>query len=142
MALMLLMELTRKTGNEIMDLAQIGGFLTAAAGAVAIIYGVIRARRADLNSAEAAKDAKMVTNFQTLYENQQKQITGINEELIRVKNEQADERAQWAEERKGFQRIIAEKDEIIRKLGVEIAELREQVNSNQRVQKSINEAKS
>lgn len=80
--------------------------ITAASGLIAATAAAYKAYQAQNSSTAAAKDAAMVANFQKLYDEQSATILELKEDMKRVKNDQTDERKQWAIERTHFQERI------------------------------------
>lgn len=107
-----------------MSIVEIGALIAAVTGFVTGVFGLWRSWQADKNSAQASKDAAMVTNFQKLYDEQGGQITDLKEEIKRIKNDQSEERKQWASERQEMQTQIRELTKSNNDKDVTIAELR------------------
>lgn len=88
------------------SLSQVAPILVGLGGLASAFFSSYKSLQAEKSSSRARADAKMVENFQDLYDEQQKKIAELNEEMKRIKLDQSEERRQWAEERIHFQARI------------------------------------
>ena len=125
-----------------MTLTEVGSFLVVVGGVAGGAFAGFRAFRSDKSSQKAKAEALMVSNFQTLYDEQKEQLKELKEEVKRIKQDQTEERRQWADERRSLQAIVERKDKVIDDLRKGMTDLQRQIDRNVRNQNAVNKENS